>query len=342
VQLAAVLPGPDRPFAELAAEVEELEAAGLDAIVVGEAYTFDAVSKLGYLAARTEKLRVATGIVNVYSRSPAAIAQTAAGLDYVSGGRFTLGLGTSGPAVIEGFHGVAYERPRSRMLDTIEIVRKTLRRERLAHQGPTVEIPRGDARPLKLVDHPVRDAVPIWWAALLDRSVRSAAALADGWMPTFFVPEAAEAIWGEALAAGLAERAEGLTPLEIVSGGRAALAGPQQRDRLLDQARSHAALYVGGMGPKGKNFYTEIAVRAGFADAAAEIQSLYLEGEREAAAAAVPAELLERIHLIGDEGELAARVRAFADAGVTTLLVEPVGDDPVATVAALRRILDAA
>src|SRR5881227_3415062 len=212
MRLVMMLPASPAPFAEVAARVADLERAGLDAVLVPEAYSFDAVSQVGYLAARTERLEIGTGIVNVYSRSATLLGQTAAGCDYVSGGRFLLGLGVSGPQVIEGFHGIPYERPRSRTLDCIEVVRKVVAREVLVHEGPTVEVPLRDGRgtglgkPLKLINRPVRPAVPIWWAAMLGKAVESAAEVADGWMPLMFVPEAADDVWGAALAAGRARR----------------------------------------------------------------------------------------------------------------------------------------
>ncbi|HEY3188718.1 MAG TPA: LLM class F420-dependent oxidoreductase [Solirubrobacteraceae bacterium] len=346
MRLAMMLPASPAPFAEVAARVADLERAGLDVVLVPEAYSFDAVSRVGYLAARTERLEIGTGIVNVYSRSATLLGQTAAGCDYVSGGRFLLGLGVSGPQVIEGFHGIPYERPRSRTLDCIEVVRKVVAREVLVHGGPTVEVPLGDGRgtglgkPLKLINRPVRPAVPIWWAAMLGKAVESAAEVADGWMPLMFVPEAADDVWGAALAAGRARRSRSLGPLEVVAGGRVAVGDDVPVDDVLDDARASAALYVGGMGARGKNFYNEIVSRAGFADAARTIQDHYLDGRKDQAAAAVPRELLDRLHLIGPAGHIRERVAAFRAAGVTTLMVEPVGEDPVRTIERLREIVD--
>jgi F420-dependent oxidoreductase-like protein len=329
-------------MAEIAERVAAMERAGLDVALVAEGYSFDAISRIGYLAARTERITLATGIVNVFSRTPAAIAQTAAGCDYVSGGRFALGLGTSGPQVIEGFHGLPYLSPRSRTLDVIEVVRSVVAGERLEHAGRTVTVPlpAGAGRPLKLIHPPLRPAVPVWWAAMMERSVRSAAEVADGWMPLMFVPEAAGAVWGAALAAGRAARPPGLGALEVIAGGKVAIGERLDVDSLLDAARPALALYVGGMGPRGGNFYNEIVSRAGFAEEAREIQDLYLEGRGEEAAAAVPRALLERLHLIGPPGHVAERVAAYRDAGVTTLLAEPTGPDRVATIAALRTIVD--
>ena len=344
MRIATMLPGSREPIAETARRVVEMERAGLDIVLVAEAYSIDAISRVGYLAAVTERVTVGTGIINVYSRTATAIGQTAAGCDYVSGGRFLLGLGTSGPQVIEGFHGVPYEKPRSRTLDVIEVVRKVVRREVVVHDGPTVTVPlppdqgTGLGKPLKLIDHPVRPAVPIWWAAMLDRAVASAAEVADGWMPLMFVPETARDVWGSAVDAGLERRAPELGPLDVVAGGKVAIG--EDVESALDAARPALALYVGGMGARGKNFYNDIVSRAGYADAARHIQELYLDGHKEQAAAAVPRELLERMHLVGSRGHVAERVAAFREAGVTTLLVDPAGPDPARTIAELRSIVD--
>ncbi len=332
-------------FADAAARVVELERAGVDVVLVAEAYSFDAVSRVGYLAAKTERVQIATGILNVYSRTPTAIAQTAAGCDYVSDGRFVLGLGASGPQVVEGFHGVPFGAPRSRTLDVIEVTRKVLRRERLEHDGRTIAIPlppgqgTGLGKPLKLIETPQRADVPIWWAAMLDRSVQSTAEVADGWLPLMFVPEAARDVWGAALDAGAAARAPGLAPLDVVAGGKLAIGDDLPVDDLLDAARAALALYIGGMGARGRNFYNDIIARAGYADAARDIQDLYLDGKKDAAAAAVPRELLERMHLIGSAAQVAERVEAYRASGVTTLMVEPVGPDPVGSVTRLRELL---
>ncbi len=347
MRIATMVGASREPFAVVAQRVAELEQAGLDVVLVAEAYSFDAISRVGYLAAVTQRLVIGTGIINVYSRTATAIGQTAAGCDYVSGGRFLLGLGTSGPQVIEGFHGVPYDRPRSTTLDVIEVVRKVVRREVLTHDGPAITVPlpagastgTGLGKPLKLIDKPVRDTVPIWWAAMLDRAVESAASVADGWMPLMFVPERARDVWGPALDAGAAARPAGLGPLDVVAGGKLAIGDDVDVDSVLDAARPELALYVGGMGTRGKNFYNDIVARAGYGKAARRIQDLYLDGHRDEAVAAVPRELLERMHLVGSRGHVAERVVAFREAGVTTLLVQPVGPDPVAAISELRSLL---
>jgi F420-dependent oxidoreductase-like protein len=213
------------------------------------------------------------------------------------------------------------------------------------HEGRTVTIPlpadqgTGLGKPLKLIETPLRPTVPIWWAAMLDRSVQSAAAVADGWLPLMFVPEAARVVWGAALDAGAAERDTALGALDLIAGGKLAIGDDLPDDELLDAARPALALYIGGMGARGKNFYNDIISRAGYPDAAREIQDLYLDGKKDEAAAAVPRELLERMHLIGSAAQVAERVAAYREAGVTTLVVEPVGPDPIGSIRQLRELL---
>ena len=278
----------------------------------------DAVSAIGYLAAVTERVQLGTGILNVFSRSATAIAQTASGLDTVSGGRFVLGLGASGPQVIEGFHGIPYEKPMSRIREYIEVVRMTLRRERVVHDGTTVKIPlpegqgTGLGKPLKIINHPVRDEIPIWWASLMSRSVEETARVADGWLPIQMVPERLRDVWGDALDRGLADRPPELGTLQISAPAAVAIGDEyagDAADPILDQGRPGTALYWGGMGARGKNFYNDVASAMGYADEARHIQDLYLDGEKEAAAAAVPTDFLRRANLVGPESQIAERLR---------------------------------
>jgi F420-dependent oxidoreductase-like protein len=329
--------------------VTELEAAGLDVVWIPEAYTFDAISQIGYLAAKTERVEIGTGIVNVYSRTAACMAQTAAGCDFVSGGRFILGLGASGPQVIEGFHGVPYEKPMPRIRDYINVVRMTLRRERVEYDGATVTIPlpegegTGLGKPLKLINHPVRDTVPIFWASLMGRSVANTAQFADGWLPVFFDPRKYHDVWGDEIKAGLSQRDPELGQLQISAGGMVAIGEELTGDaqaRVLDHARPMLALYIGGMGARDKNFYNTICQKYGYVDEAIEVQDLYLDGKKDEAATAVPAELIENTNLVGPLGYVRERIAAYKEAGVTHLQVNPVGGDPVRTVEQLRSLID--
>ncbi|MFG1701844.1 LLM class F420-dependent oxidoreductase [Nonomuraea sp. M3C6] len=316
-------------FKETVAELADYEKAGLDIVFVAEAYTFDAVSQLGYIAARTERLEIASGILPIYSRTPTLLAMTAAGLDFVSDGRFTLGLGASGPQVIEGFHGVPYTAPLGRTREIIEICRQVWRRERLEYDGKHYTLPlppeqgTGLGKALKLINHPVRPRIPIVIAAIGPKNVELAAEVAEGWQPIFYVPEKAADVWGASLAAGQARRDPGLGELDVIA--QASLAIGDDVAGLLELGRGMAALYIGGMGAKGRNFYNDLARRYGYEKEAEQIQDLYLEGKREAAAALVPGELLERMSLVGSEGFVRERVQAMKESGVTTLNVAPLG-----------------
>ena len=314
-------------FRETAAEIRDLEAAGLDVAMVSEVYTFDAVSQLGYLAAVTERVELMSAIFPIYSRTPALTAMTAAGLDFVSGGRFTLGLGASGPQVIEGWHGVPYDAPLQRTREIVEICRQVWRRERLVHDGPKYTIPlpadqgTGLGKPLKLINTPVRERVPVMLAAIGPKNVQLAAEIAEAWEPIWFHPERATDMWGDSLAAGRAERDPALGELQIVAGVPVAVG--DDVDALHDQVRPQLALYVGGMGARGKNFYNDLAVRYGYEAAAKQVQDLYLDGKKDEAAAALPEEFVRSVSLIGPEGYVAERVAAYAEAGVTTLTLQP-------------------
>ncbi|MCC3314015.1 LLM class F420-dependent oxidoreductase [Nocardia africana] len=314
-------------FKEVAAEVADLERAGLDIVFVPEAYSYDAVSGLGYLAAKTERVQLASGILQLYTRTPTLTAMTAAGLDYVSDGRYVLGLGASGPQVIEGFHGVPYDAPIGRTREVVEICRKVWRRERLEYQGKYYTIPlpaqrgTGLGKPLKLINHPVRDRIPVLLAALGPKNVQLAAELAEGWQPIFFLPEKARDVWGEALAAGTAKRDPELGDLDVYAGP--ALAIGDNVEPLREFVKPHLALYIGGMGAKGKNFYHSLATQYGYGAEADRIQELYLAGKKDEAAKVVPDELVRDISLIGSAGFVKERVAAFREAGVTVLNVVP-------------------
>ena len=324
-------------FREVADEVAELERAGVDLVAVPEAYSFDAVSQLGFLAARTSTITLASGILQLYTRTPTLTAMTAAGLDYVSGGRFELGIGASGPQVIEGFHGVRYDAPLSRTREIVDICRMTWRREPVVHDGAKYRIPlpagegTGLGKPLKLINHPVRDRIPITIASLGPKSVEQTAEIADGWLPMFFHPERAGEVWGEALAAGTAKRSADLGPLDVFASP--ALAITERPEAVLPLVKPQLALYVGGMGARGKNFYNDLISSYGFEAEAARIQDLYLDGRRDEAIAAVPDELVRAVSLIGPASYVAERVAAFRAAGVTTLSVTPLARDSAERIA---------
>ena len=331
-------------FSETVDELADFERAGLDIVFVPEAYSFDAVSQLGFIAARTTRLEIASGILPIYSRTPALTAMTAAGLDFVSGGRFTLGLGTSGPQVIEGWHGVPYDAPVGRTRELVEICRMVWRRDRLDYQGKHYTLPydggTGLGKPLKLINHPVRDRIPIVIAALGPKNVELAAELAEGWQPIFYHPEKAPLAWAEPLAKGAAKRSADLPPLDVIAA--APLAIGDDVTHLREVARPVFALYIGGMGARGRNFYHDLACRYGYEQEANAIQDAYLAGRKDEAAALVPAELVEKTALIGPKGYVAERLAAFKEAGVTTLNVTPVAGTHAERVSLIEQIRDLA
>jgi F420-dependent oxidoreductase-like protein len=334
-------------FKEVAAEVADLERAGLDIVFVPEGYSFDAVSALGYLAASTERVQLASGILQLYTRTPTLTAMTAAGLDYVSDGRFILGLGASGPQVIEGFHGVPYDAPIARTREVIDICRQVWRRETVQHHGRHYTIPlpaeqgTGLGKPLKLINKPVRERIPILVAALGPKNVELAAEIAEGWQPIFYLPEKAQDVWGKALASGQAKRDPALGDLDVYAGP--ALAIGENVEPMREFVKPHLALYIGGMGAKGKNFYHTLATRYGYGAAADRIQELYLSGDKDSAVKAVPDELVRDISLIGTRGFVKERLAAFREAGVTALNVVPIAATPadrIKLIETLRELVD--
>jgi F420-dependent oxidoreductase-like protein len=330
-------------FAESAQRAIALEKVGLDVVWVAEGYNYDAPSFMGYLAAKTERVMIGSAILPIYSRTPTLIAMTAAGIDALSGGRFQLGLGASGPQVIEGFHGVPYDRPLARTREIIDVCRQVWARESpLVHQGNVFHIPlppdegTGLGKPLKLIHTPVRPRIPVWVAALGEKNVAMTAEVADGWLPVFFIPEKVKDVFGPSLTSGGAKRSPSLDTLQIAAGGILAIGEESEVASYRELGRAGAALYIGGMGAKGKNFYNALACRYGYEKEAIEIQNLYLSGKKKEAAALVPAELLEATSLCGPESYVKERVAAMAEAGVTHLNVTPVGADPVVLLEKLR------
>ena len=318
-------------FKQAAREVAEMEKAGLDLVWVAEAYGFDSPSLMGYLAALTEKVEIGAAILPIYTRTPTLIAMTAAGIAALSDGRFHLGLGASGPQVIEGFHGVPYTNPLGRTREIVEICRDVWRREApVVHHGNNFTLPlppeqgTGLGKALKIIAHPVRSEIPIWIASLGEKNVELTAEIADGWIPILFIPERANDVWGGPLAAGRAKRSSDLGEMMITAGGLLAIGEGDDVTALRELQRSMVALYVGGMGAKGKNFYNELAIRYGYEEEAALIQDLYLDGKKKEAEAAVPAEFLELTTLCGPRSYVAERIAAFKSAGVTHLQVHPV------------------
>jgi F420-dependent oxidoreductase-like protein len=331
-------------FHEAVDRIVELEKAGIDIAVVAEAYSFDAVSQLGYLAAKTSTIELASGVFPIYIRTPSLLAMTAAGLDFVSDGRFTLGIGTSGPQVMEGFHGVEFNAPIGRTREIVEICRQVWRRERVQYDGKYYQLPlpadrgTGLGKPLQLINHPVRERIPITIAALGPKNVELTAEIAEGWQPVFYLPEKADTVWGEALAAGTAKRDPALGPLDIVV--HASLAIGDNIEERLAWVKPQLALYIGGMGAKGRNFYHNLATRYGYGEVADKIQELYLSGRKREAIESVPDELVRGMSLVGPRGFIAEHIAAFAESGVTTLLVSPAATDPKESVRFVEEVLE--
>jgi F420-dependent oxidoreductase-like protein len=334
-------------FHETVTEVQELEKAGLDLVWVAEAYGFDGVSLMGYLAAKTETVRIASGILPIYTRTPTLLAMTAAGVDALSNGRAVLGIGASGPQVIEGFHGVEYDAPVTRTREIIEICRKVWSRDRLEFEGKKYKMPLGPdqgtglGKALKMITQPVRKEVPIAVAALGPKSVEMTAELADGWLPIFYYAEKAQERWGKALAAGLEKRDPERAPLEVFAGGAVGIGLGLEAMRGI--GRGMSALYIGGMGARGKNFYNELFASYGYAKEAKLIQDLYLSGKKQEAAAAVPQSFIEATTLIGPEGFVKDRLTALKESGVTSLNVILTGNttkERVQTLDKLRNLVE--
>jgi F420-dependent oxidoreductase-like protein len=339
MKLSTQLPYGDDPIVQAEAVVA-LEQAGLDVVWVAEAYSFDAVSVMGYLAARTERVEIGSGILPIFSRTPTLTAMTAAGLDALSRGRAILGLGASGPQVIEGFHGVAYDKPVARTREIIEICRQVWRRERVEHKGLyTIPLPpeqgTGLGKPLKLINHPRRSDIPIWIAALGDKNLELTAELANGWLPHAVLPEKLHEVFGPALQAGFAKRAPELGPLQITGGGFLAL-----EEEMFAPARQAArdlyALYIGGMGARGRNFYNTVFRRQGYEAEATLVQDLYLDGKKAEAAAALPDDFIDRVTLIGPPSHVKERIAALGEAGITHLHVSPIGSDAPKLIATVK------
>ncbi|HEX6724945.1 MAG TPA: LLM class F420-dependent oxidoreductase [Gaiella sp.] len=308
---------------------EEAERCGFHSVWTSEAYGSDAVSPLAWIGGRTERIKLGTAIMQMPARSPATTAATAATLDLLSGGRTLLGLGTSGPQVAEGWHGQAWGKPLTRTREYVEIVRTILRREEpLEHHGEHYDIPyagddaTGLGKPLKIIIHPRRADVPIYLAAIGPKNVALAAEIADGWLPIFFSPERFAATHLPMLEEGFARRGGRPDGWDLAAHVPVVLTDDADVQVARDFLKPLLALYVGGMGAKGQNFYTRLAERYGYADAAATIQELYLAGRKNEAIAAVPDALVDEVALVGGRDRIADRVAAFRDSGVTTLVLQ--------------------
>jgi F420-dependent oxidoreductase-like protein len=318
--------------ADLFPLVAEAERLGFDSVWAAEAWGTDAVSVLAWLAGRTERIKLGSAIMQIPGRTPANTAMTAATLDLLSGGRFLLGLGTSGPQVVEGWHGQPWGKPLGKTREYVEIVRAALRREVLEHQGEHYRIPwdgpgaTGLGKPLKLMLRPLRSEIPIYLAALGPKNVALAAEIADGWLPVFVDPDHFDEAFGPSLAAA-PEGFEIAATVSVLVGDDVAL--------LRDALRPHVALYVGGMGAKGRNFYNTLVRRYGWEAEAERIQELYLAGKQREAIAAVPDELVDAVSLVGPKERIAERLAAWRATPVTTLVLGTPQPEALQTLAEL-------
>jgi F420-dependent oxidoreductase-like protein len=300
---------------ELIALAQEAERLGYDSAWAAEAWGTDAVTVLSWLAATTSTIKVGSAIMQIPGRTPANTAMTAATLDLLSGGRFVLGLGTSGPQVVEGWHGQPWGKPLTKTREYVEIVRAALRRDVVELHGDQYDVPyagtdaTGLGKPLKLMLRPLRDSIPIYLAALSPKNVRLAFEIADGWMPIFFSPERARELFGY-------EPRDGF---EIVPTVHVVLS--DDVDAARDALRPMLALYIGGMGARGANFYNTLVRRYGYEAEAERIQELYLDGKQREAMAAVPDALIDEIALVGPADRIRDRLAAWREAGVTTLMI---------------------
>jgi F420-dependent oxidoreductase-like protein len=274
------------------------------------------------MSAHVDRAKLASGIFQMPARTPAMTAMTAATLDNMTDGRFILGLGISGPQVVEGWHGQPFDKPLARAREYIEIVRKALARETLTYDGEFYKLPRpgGPGKPLKLIIRPVQERIPIYLAAIGPKNTALAAEIADGWLPTLFAPEHVDA-FRPSLEEGAARGGRSLDDLEIT---------PQVSMGIYDDVaharnfmRPYMALYIGGMGSRERNFYNQLVTRYGYGDVAKEIQDLYLSGRQADAMAAIPDDLIDKVALTGPKEKVKERLDAYRDAGVKTLLVTP-------------------
>jgi F420-dependent oxidoreductase-like protein len=326
--------------------VQAAERAGYDSVWAAESYGSDAVSVLGYLAAKTETIQLGAAILQVPARAPAAAAMAGVTIDALSDGRFIFGFGPSGPQVSEGWYGIPYEKPWGRTREYVEIVKEIVAREgRLEYEGKHFKLPltegdgvTGQGKALKLNIHPVRNEIPVYLGAIGRKSVELAAEIADGWIPIFFSVDKWEEAWGEHIEAGLSKGGRSREDFQVSPSVQVAIDGDLEAARGL--VKAGLLLYLGGMGSKKTNFYADLTRRFGFAEVADTVQSLYLDGKREEAYAAIPDELVDATAMIGTEDEVAERVKSFADAGVDRMIVSPMHQSVEENVHTLERLAD--
>jgi F420-dependent oxidoreductase-like protein len=303
---------------------QEADRLGYHSVWTAEAYGSDAISPLVWLAAKTEKIKVGTAIMQMTARAPVMAAMTAATIDLLTGGRMLAGIGASGPQVVEGWHGLSYGKPVTRAREYVEIMRKVWKREQpLEHHGEHYDIPCRDGsglgKPLKLIIHPLRPNIPIYLAAVGPKNVELAAEIADGWLPVFFSPERIN-IYREWLDQGFAKAGDGKSMKDFDIAPTVTISMGDDVNACRAAVKPFLALYIGGMGARDKNFYFNIACRYGYEEAAHKIQDLYLAGKKMEAAQAVPDELVDEVALCGPRERIAERLQVWRGSGVTTMI----------------------
>ena len=338
ISIGGAASGGRRDFDEQVAYVMEAERLGVDAVWSAEAWGQDAVTPLAYLAAKTERIRLGAGIMQISARTPSMTAMTALTLATVSGDRFILGLGASGPQVVEGLQGRPFKAPLTRMKETLEIVRLAFAGEKLAYEGRyhQLPLPGGEGKALRLAQ-PANPNIPIYLATLSPKSLRYTGVAADGWLGTSFTPEHADAHLDH-IAQGAAEAGRPMGDIDIQVGG--AVAFGDDLEALVEPLKPGIAFSLGAMGSPTTNFYNDAYRRGGWADAAQAVQRLWVQGKRAEAVASVPSRMVEEVNLLGDEDQVRARVETFRKAGVTTLRVQPAGADLEARLETLGRVMD--
>lgn len=324
---------------QAATYVVEAERLGVEFVWSHESWGLDAATPLAFMAARTSRIRLGSGIMQAGTRTPALLAMTALSLASMSGGRFVLGLGVSGPQVIEGWHGLRFDRPVRRLRETVEIVRRAVRGERVAYQGQIYELPLpgGEGKALRSSASP--RPMPVYLATLSPRSLELTGEIADGWLGTSFMPEHAR-VFFDHIEAGATRAGRSLSALDLQAGGHVAFG--DDVERLVAARKPGLAFTLGAMGSRTHNFYNDAFRRAGYPDAAQEVQRLWLDGQREEAATRVPDELAIKVNLLGTEAMVAERLRAYRACGLTTLRVDPGGatlDGRLATLARLMSLV---
>ena len=329
--------GARRDFHEQVAFVREAEKLGVDSVWSAEAWGQDAVTPLGFLAARTERIRLGTGIMQISARTPSMTAMTALTLAALSGDRFLLGLGASGPQVVEGLQGRPFKAPLTRMRETVDILRLAFAGERIAYNGRfhQLPLPGGEGKALRLAQ-PANPHIPIYLATLAPNALRYTGEAADGWLGTSFTPEHADAHL-KLIREGAQAAGRGLDDIDIQAGGTVAFGDPQA---LAQPLKPGIAFTLGAMGSARTNFYNDAFKRGGWDAVARRAQALWLAGERAEAAAAIPDEMVLQANLLGDEAAVRGRLRAYRDAGVTTLRLSPAGRDAHARLDTLGRALE--